>query len=224
MKRLKYERTTTHQFKTAPLFPVSKYRSVRQQSTELGHHDSGNRGDSGVLGWEELKPEQYTRNTERLLHNLWVWSLVWNQSAPPTPRRQKFSLHAWGTVQGHSRVSEGAKPSGTAVEGCLKGRGTTLVQSQPCCFLGMATATSCLTNWLGSISESTNWHGLNQSGNVLVFKQHGQSESQHSRMLCVTLQHIFSQCSQVCTIPCLGDHIPPLKHSLLREGKAPPSS
>lgn len=80
----------------------------------------------------------------------------------------------------------------------------------------MATATSYLTDWLGSISESTNWHGPKQSGSVLVFKQHGQSESQCSRTLCVTAQHIFSQ---VCTIPWLRDHISPLKHSLPRGEK-----
>lgn len=127
-----------------------------------------------------------------------------------------------------ARVPEGAKPSGIAVEGFLKCRETTLVQSQPCCFLGTATATSCLTDCLGSTSENTNWHGPNQSGGVLVFKQHGQSESQHSRMLCVILQRIFSQCSQVCTTPWLRDHIPPLKYGVSRRGKekvsAPPSS
>lgn len=111
-------------------------------------------------------------------------------------------------VWGHGGVSEGAKPARTAVEACLKCRETNLVQSQPCCFLDTAAATSCFTNWLGSISESSNGHRPNQSENVLLFRQHGQSESQLSRMLCVILLQIFNQCSQVCTIPHLSTSHP----------------
>lgn len=194
----------------------------------LGHHNFGNRGDSDLLRWKELKPDKFTENTEKLVHNLWVWCLVWNQSASAMPWRQNL-LHAWRMVWGHGGVSEGAKPARIAVEVCLKCRETNLVQSQPCCFLDMAAAPSCFTKWLGSISESTDGHRPNQSGDVLLFRQRGQSESQLSRMLCVILLQIFNQCSQVCTIPLLSDHIPSLKHGMPREGKGcqlppPPNS
>lgn len=111
------------------------------------------------------------------------------------------------------------KPARIAVEAWLKCRETNLVQSQPCCFLDMAAATSHFTNWLGSISESTNGHRPNQSENVLLFRQRGQSESQASRMLCVILMQIFNQCSWVCTIPQLRDYIPPLKDGMPGGGR-----
>lgn len=95
------------------------------------------------------------------------------------------------------------------------------------CFLDMAAATSCFTNWLGSISESTNGHGPNQSEDVLLFRQRGQSESQLSRMLSVILQ-ISNQCSQVCTTPCWGTTSHPWNMACLgwegRQLPPPPNS